>query len=226
MTIPKSNNANNSPTDEFPDYISKTLLEKSLKNGFNTSNIVINDYEITMGSSVGENYCSDIYRAKIVYTKDGKANKETISLIIKAMPFIETRSPTLDSLEVFEKEVKMYTETIPKISKVLDGEYMCAKCFYAVKKPVQLIVFEDLKVLGFQMADRLMGIDESHCRLVLSKLGRFHAASVILAETVCIMFIFISFLSVNNNVVRSRKNIIWIHTILGFLNLTPKKVKL
>lgn len=173
---------------DYPDYISKSLLEKSLKNGFNTTNIVINEHEITMGSSAGDNYCSDIYRAKIVYTKDGKSNN-TICLIIKAMPFVEARSPALDQLEVFDKEVKMYTDTIPRISKILDGEYMCARCFYARKEPVQLIVFEDLKTLGFQMADRQSGIDEAHCRLVLSKLGRFHAASMILAETVCNYFI-------------------------------------
>lgn len=168
----------------IPDYISKSLLEKSLKNGFNNaSNIVITDYEISMGSSTGDNYCSDIYRAKVVYTKDGKLNNN-ISLIVKAMPFVEARSNALETLEVFDKEVKMYTETIPKISQILDGEFMCARCFYAVKEPVQLIVFEDLKVLGFQMADRQSGIDESHCKLVLSKLGRFHAASIILSELV------------------------------------------
>lgn len=172
-------------TDKFPDFISKELFEKSLKNGFSNDSIIITDYEITMGSSTGDNYCSDIYRAKIVYTKDGKPNN-SIFLIVKAMPFVEARSPALDDLEVFDKEVTMYTETIPKISKILDGEYMCARCFYAVKSPVQLIVFEDLKALGFQMADRQSGIDEAHCKLVLGKLGRFHAASIVLDEMVCI----------------------------------------
>ncbi|XP_037031965.1 uncharacterized protein LOC119071237 [Bradysia coprophila] len=166
---------------KFPDYISKDLFEKSLRNGFKDSSIVINNYEITMGSSAGDNYCSDIYRAKIVYTKNGKSNN-SIVLIVKAMPFVEARSPALDNLEVFNKEVKMYTDTIPKISDILDGEYMCARCFYAIKEPVQLIVFEDLKVLGYQMADRQSGIDEAHCKLVLSKLGRFHAASIVLSE--------------------------------------------
>lgn len=175
-------------TTQFPDYISKDLFEKSLKNGFQDSSIVINDFEITMGSSIGDNYFSDIYRAKIVYTKNGKPYN-SISLIVKAMPFGEARSTSLDTLQVFDKEVKMYMETIPSISKILDGEYMCARCFYAIKKPVQLIVFEDLKVLGYQMADRRSGIDEAHCKLVLSKLGRFHAASMILYEMVRIFIL-------------------------------------
>ncbi len=187
-------------TAKFPDYISKDLFEKSLRNGFKDSSIVITDYEVTMGSSTGDNYCSDIYRSKIVFTKNGKSNN-SISLIVKAMPFVEARSSALETLEVFDKEVKMYTETIPKISKILDDEYMCARCFYAIKEPVQLIVFEDLKALGFQMADRQSGIDEAHCKLVLSKLGRFHAASIILSEMVCIF-------SLNNGLcARNGKNV-------------------
>lgn len=47
-----------------------------------------------------------------------------------------------------------------------------------------MIVFEDLKSLGYLMADREIGLDEDHCKIVLEKLGRFHAASMILAEQV------------------------------------------
>lgn len=56
------------------------------------------------------------------------------------------------------------------------------RCFYATQDPVQLIVFEDLKPLGYIMADRQNGLDEAHCRLVLNKLGKFHAASMTLHE--------------------------------------------
>lgn len=52
-----------------------------------------------------------------------------------------------------------------------------------------MIIFEDLKSLGYTMADRHSGLDEKHCQLVLSKLGRFHAASMILAEKVNFMLI-------------------------------------
>lgn len=56
------------------------------------------------------------------------------------------------------------------------------RCLYATRDPVQLIVFEDLKPLGYVMADRHNGLDEAHCRLVLNKLGRFHAASLALYD--------------------------------------------
>lgn len=45
-----------------------------------------------------------------------------------------------------------------------------------------MIVFEDLRPLGYVMADRQSGLDEAHCKLVLNKLAKFHAASVALYE--------------------------------------------
>lgn len=110
---------------KYPDYISKEFFEKALKSGFNSNSIVITDLKLSMGSSAGDNYCSDIYRAAIEYTNAGQSKK--ISLIIKAMPFSEARGPLLEDLEVFEKEVKMYMETLPAMSKLLNDEFFNAK---------------------------------------------------------------------------------------------------
>lgn len=113
----------------FPEYISKSLFETALRNGFDSPNIFITDLKLSMGSNTGENYCSEIYRAVIEYTDAvGKPNCK-ISLIVKAMPYTEARGPVLEDLQVFDKEVKMYTETLPKIAKTLNNEYFNAKYF-------------------------------------------------------------------------------------------------
>lgn len=69
-----------------------------------------------------------------------------------------------------------------KPTKYSDNFFL--RCFYAVKEPIQIIVFEDLKELGYVMGDRTSGIDEEHCKLVMNKLGRLHAASLMLADKV------------------------------------------
>lgn len=56
------------------------------------------------------------------------------------------------------------------------------RLFYSTKDPFNIIVFEDLKALGFTMADRKALLNLNHCNLVVSKLGRFHASSMILAK--------------------------------------------
>lgn len=110
-----------------PEYISKDLFERALCSGLSVKCVRIEDLQITMGSSAGDNYCSDIYRAKIGYTRNGTTKREHISLIVKAMPFTETRGPILEDLDVFEKEIRMYMTVLPKLSSILNGEFLAAK---------------------------------------------------------------------------------------------------
>ena len=56
------------------------------------------------------------------------------------------------------------------------------RCFYATTYPVKIVVFEDLNSRGYVLGDRESGLDQIHCDLVLAKLARFHAASMVLAE--------------------------------------------
>lgn len=55
------------------------------------------------------------------------------------------------------------------------------RCLYAIKEPIQMIIFEDLKEMGYEMGDRTAGIDRAHCELVMAKLARLHAASMVLS---------------------------------------------
>lgn len=112
--------------EQIPDFISKPFFERALRHGLNNNDIKITDLNVVMGLSAGDNYCSEIYRATVTYTKSGIQNNK-ISLIIKAMPFLEHRGPVLDELEVFDKEVEMYTKTLPKMSKLINNEFLSAK---------------------------------------------------------------------------------------------------
>lgn len=117
----------NNDSGTFPDYISKTLFEKALRCGLKSSTIKVKDLQLSMGSAAGDNYCSDIYRARITYMNGNSIEEQQISLIVKAMPFLKARGPILEDLEVFDKEVDMYTNVLPKLSELLHGEFLCAK---------------------------------------------------------------------------------------------------
>lgn len=49
---------------------------------------------------------------------------------------------------------------------------------------MQTIVFSDLKVEGYKVASREVGLDWNHASLILQQLGKFHATSVVLAKRV------------------------------------------
>lgn len=60
----------------------------------------------------------------------------------------------------------------------------CRRLYYSTEDPCPILVFQDLKTIGFKMADREAGLDETHCRVALTKLARMHAASYVMAERV------------------------------------------
>lgn len=55
------------------------------------------------------------------------------------------------------------------------------RLYQCIKQPESTLVFEDLGQLGYMMASRELGLDEEHCRLVMERLGEFHATSMALA---------------------------------------------
>lgn len=82
---------------------------------------------------------------------------------------------------MFEKEGEVYSELLPKLSK-LTNECFGPKCHYTMNDKAKVFVLEDLKTLGYCVADRQTGLDLDHCLLVAQKLGKFHAGSMALLE--------------------------------------------
>lgn len=59
--------------------------------------------------AAGENYGSNVMQAKV------ETSLGTISLFIKSMPQSEFRAKFLIEMEIFKREITMYTETLPLI---------------------------------------------------------------------------------------------------------------
>lgn len=66
------------------------------------------------------------------------------------------------------------------------------RCYYAVDNPIATIVFEDMKASGYEVADRIEGLNEEHCKVLLTKLGRYHAGGMMLLKQVHIKHILLS----------------------------------
>lgn len=58
------------------------------------------------------------------------------------------------------------------------------RCFHAVDEPAATFILEDMKASHYSLANRSVGLDENHCRIVLEKLAQFHAASILLINGV------------------------------------------
>lgn len=70
-------------------------------------------------------------------------------------------------------------ETIIHALETISGSGFAPKCYLIQEEPNKLMVFNDMKELGYKMIDRKKGLDFDHCKLLLQKLADFHATSMV-----------------------------------------------
>lgn len=116
--------------DTFPDFLSKDFFATAIGHDihFEATALKITDIRLSAATKEGENFCSDIYRAEVIYhLLDNVTDPTAVSLIVKAMPFHPKLSQLREDQQVFEKEVNMYNETLPRLSQLLGGRKLCPK---------------------------------------------------------------------------------------------------
>uniref|UniRef100_A0AAG5DT89 CHK kinase-like domain-containing protein n=1 Tax=Anopheles atroparvus TaxID=41427 RepID=A0AAG5DT89_ANOAO len=165
-------------TMALPSYLTESLIKRSLENDLQRP-VTIESFTAGPATVAGDNYLSDVFWIRVLY--DGGASEKR--LLAKCMPDVGDRGATLDILDAFRKESSTFLQVLPEFTRVVGtGEQFGAKCYYATADPVRTIVFEDLKALGFRMCDRTQGgLDYAHLELVMRKIGKFHAASMLYA---------------------------------------------
>jgi hypothetical protein len=161
---------------KIPGLLTKSLLEKALGNKCQ-SPVKILDYQVSLASKKGDNYTSNIYRATVNYEVSGRS--ENTSLIVKYSIEDEESRRYYEVMKLMDKEIEMYEKILPKFQEI-SGVKFSADCYYIIKDPA-IYVFEDLNASGYKVADRLAGLDLDHSRILLEKLGYFHAVSMVLA---------------------------------------------
>ena len=68
----------------------------------------------------GDHYASIMFRCKVSYKFDRTASAIEKSLIIKTVPLEDgQKRQMLMETKAFETEINMYTQTLPKIEKIL-----------------------------------------------------------------------------------------------------------
>ncbi|XP_049300057.1 uncharacterized protein LOC125772397 [Anopheles funestus] len=169
-----------------PEYINEQLIVKSIANGSGVRKPQILESKITRATANGDNYMSDVFRIVASYidgdNSEHRPERRKISLVVKSLPDTGHRGPMIEQLLVYEKEASMFRDIVPQLSKMANDTFFAARCFYASDLPERLIVFEDLKALGYVTVSRHAGLDFEHCALVMKKIGQFHAASMRFAE--------------------------------------------
>lgn len=111
----------------IPVCLTNGFFQKALRHGEDRNDVFVTDSKTVVGTKSGDNYCSEIYRASVIYKTSDSAELKAKSLIVKSMPYLNFRGPLLEELAVFEKELEMYTKTLPKLARLLGEKALCAK---------------------------------------------------------------------------------------------------
>lgn len=109
--------SSNSPST-FPAYLNEEFFKKCLANSLGEHETKINDVKMTMGSGLGDNYTSFIYRAFINYS-DSHGDSKSLSIIIKSIPTDGDRA-FLEEIDVYAKEIDIYLKVLPLMHGILE----------------------------------------------------------------------------------------------------------
>ncbi|XP_016963881.1 uncharacterized protein LOC108033786 [Drosophila biarmipes] len=163
-----------------PKHLDAAFFEEVLETALRTARVKLLAIHIRMGSSTGENYCSQIYRAKVSFQRPDHSEQDIV-FIVKSIPRLDSVE-FINDLQVYLKEKITYYEVLPRLELMMQCKRRFGpKLYQCVKQPENTLVFEDLGQLGFVMASREKGLDEDHCQLVMERLAEFHATSMALA---------------------------------------------
>jgi len=69
---------------DVPSWLNSSFFETALRSGGYGPNVTVTSSEIGRATGAGENYDSDIFRAKLQVTLDGR--RSTLTLIVKSLP--------------------------------------------------------------------------------------------------------------------------------------------
>ena len=69
---------------DIPNWLNSSFFETALRSGGYGPNVRVTSSEVGPATGAGENYCSDMFRAKLQLTVDGRGS--TVSLIVKSQP--------------------------------------------------------------------------------------------------------------------------------------------
>lgn len=136
-----------------------------------------------------ENYASVVYRVKISVELLETNERVFVSAIIKALI---TTIPELKGFGIFPRERLMFDEIIGSFEDIwrdVAGEIVTfgPQCLAVHSDPYEIIVLDDLKVSGFEVLDRKIGVNLDQAKAVMKILAKFHAAGAVRYQKVSLL---------------------------------------
>ncbi|GAB0088772.1 uncharacterized protein DMENIID0001_032360 [Sergentomyia squamirostris] len=171
-----------------PDWAEMDFFFKILNNYLTSkTSYKLMGYSVKKSESVGQNYASDMFFAKVEYkTESDNVEGRLLSIIVKVKPESEMRRIVLDKM--YMREIIIYRDILPKIRTLLDdvgiSTEIAPRCVLTQDSPTTLLALENLSQTTecYRSVDRRQGLDFYQTKSVLGKLATFHACTMVINE--------------------------------------------
>lgn len=170
-----------------PSFLKLEYFENILQKYFHDESLKVVSAKVGSCGTPSDGFASTMYRVEVHASKGNKSDFKHENYIVKMMPTSQLAIEKLGSgsYNVQQKEMDIFQKIFPEFKKILKTIGKDKNVFpkaIAVDRIRDVLVLEDLMDKKFVMADRKVGLDLEHIKLSLSKLARFHAASMVLME--------------------------------------------
>ncbi|KAH8363083.1 hypothetical protein KR084_005097, partial [Drosophila pseudotakahashii] len=170
-----------------PAWLTRDYVEEKLRSYFQDDSLRLEKLDITTALANGENWASVMTRFNVEYTKKNSNKRNSTRFLAKTtFPDRDPGAEVLMAYGVYTREMDMYERILPRLADLVRNELGDSRKLFAgtvnVDRKRDSIIFEDLSLEDYRLADRLKKLDLEHTHLVLEKLANFHAAGAVLAE--------------------------------------------
>jgi hypothetical protein len=161
-------------------WLDASFFEKLLRKNLKNTSVKVNNVEIEPCAGLNDGFLSTLLRVCVTFCVNSSDENEHFVVKIATSHKLALDKVGANGYDVQNKEMKFFEVIAPQLEKVLKGidKNVFVKAV-AVERGHDVIVLEDLKPYGFVMADKTIGLDKTQTHLALSKLAKFHAASLI-----------------------------------------------
>ena len=174
-----------------PNHKSNPSIDNRLQNFEHQDHLFSQGSSATPGQKLQEETGHNIEKYRICSKPyplaSSASNVKKLSYVVKYLADREDGPLRKVLASIHEREVIFFTKIAPRLNDVLRSinvsEINIPTCYYSnCEYGKELLINEDMRRLGYAMADRKAGMSPAQVTDVLRELARLHAASYILRE--------------------------------------------
>lgn len=169
-----------------PVWLTHDYVEQKLRVYLRDEKVQLTKLHLKPATANGENYASVMTRINLEYTDKNLQDRRSTFLIKTTFASKDPAAYILEPYGIYVREMNMYEEVLPKLTKILREEFNDPLKYFAatmnVDRERDSIIFEDMSLEKYYVSDRLAQLDVEQTKLVLKKLAAFHAAGALLNE--------------------------------------------